>query len=73
MLIGDKLDYAYYTIILKKKKGLNGGGEIRTRDTLLRYTCFPSRRTRPLCDPTIILSISRQSVFKQKNRPGASA
>ena len=132
MLIGDKLDYAYYTIILKKKKGWRRGresfspeilracgtskisppkpgfpkmqsslhfgipfeshfiiiyqflhhtsvkiwyygeGGSRTLDTL-RYTRFPSERTRPLCDLSIFLSISRQSVLKQKNRPGASA
>ena len=53
MLIGDKLDYAYYTIILKKKKGGGEGGS-RTLDTL-RYTRFPSERTRPLCDASIIL------------------
>ena len=76
MLIGDKLDYAYYTIILKKKKGWqkirNGGGRIRTSDAF-QHTRFPSERTKPLCDASMILSISRQSIFKQKERPGASA
>jgi hypothetical protein len=33
-----------------------GRGEIRTRGAL-RHTCTPSKRTRPLCDPSKIISI----------------
>ena len=36
MLIGDKLDYAYYTIILKKKKGVAKNKKRRREDSNLR-------------------------------------
>ena len=39
-----------------------GGGGIRTLDTL-RYTRFPSVRTRPLCDPSVFPMVTPNKLF----------